>query len=97
MQTWLGTYRDSSMDFPETCRVLSFCQPYASLVVAGRKCCENRTRPTNHRCVLLVHASSHMEQEGVEYLSDELNAAGLDPKNLSTSAIIGTVVEPSHP
>jgi hypothetical protein len=38
-------------------RVLSVRQPYADLILRGVKDVENRSRPTNYRGLLLIHAS----------------------------------------
>lgn len=41
-------------------KVLSVRQPYASLLVKGRKDVENRSRRTNYRGLVLIHASQKM-------------------------------------
>jgi hypothetical protein len=38
-------------------RALTVRQPWASLIVAGIKCVENRTWPCEHRGPLLIHAA----------------------------------------
>lgn len=37
-------------------KALTICQPYAHLIVQGRKTCENRTWPTNYRGPIYIHA-----------------------------------------
>lgn len=41
-------------------KVLSVRQPYASLLVSGEKDVENRSRRTNYRGTVLIHASAKM-------------------------------------
>lgn len=59
-------------------KVLSVRQPYASLLVGGIKDVENRSRRTNFRGTVLIHASAKMhdivgELLGVEWLSGLTN------------------------
>lgn len=77
-----------------TYRVLSVRQPFASLIVSGRKWCENRTWQTRYRGPLLIHASSRVDREAVDELADELAAAGLSTASadLPTSAIVGAAL-----
>lgn len=42
-------------------KALTICQPYAHLIVQGRKTCENRTWPTNYRGLLYIHAGKSRE------------------------------------
>ncbi len=37
-------------------KALTFCQPYAHLIIIGEKRIENRTRQTQHRGPLVIHA-----------------------------------------
>lgn len=37
-------------------KALTICQPYAELIVQGRKTCENRTWPTSYRGLMFIHA-----------------------------------------
>ena len=37
-------------------KALTICQPYAHLIMQGRKTCENRTWATNYRGLLYIHA-----------------------------------------
>ncbi len=52
-------------------KVLSVRQPYASLLVSGEKDVENRSRKTNYRGTILIHASARMH-DVVEKLSGYL-------------------------
>lgn len=52
-------------------KVLSVRQPYASLLIKGIKDVENRSRKTNFRGTLLIHASSK-EHDVVQKLSNYL-------------------------
>lgn len=85
-------------------KVLSVRQPYASLLVKGVKDVENRSRRTNFRGTVLIHASAKMH-DIVEYLGDMvrsgLPAIGIEKDILreadyaesfkKMSAIIGSV------
>jgi hypothetical protein len=48
-------------------KVLSVRQPYASLLVSGKKDVENRSRRTNYRGTVLIHASAK-EHDVISYL-----------------------------
>lgn len=61
---------------------LSLMQPYAELVVLGRKTIELRKWNTKHRGYFYVHASSKTDAESCKGL-------GLDPKRLAHGSIIG--------
>ena len=37
-------------------KALTICQPYAEMIALGEKCIENRTWPTAHRGLLVIHA-----------------------------------------
>ena len=50
-------------------KVLSVRQPYANLICKGKKDVENRSRRTNYRGMLLIHASGKMH-DIVDYLRD---------------------------
>lgn len=65
-------------------RCLSLRQPWASLVVSGRKDVENRSWRTNHRGPLLIHASRTVDR-------DACRERGLDPDSLPTGVILGMV------
>jgi hypothetical protein len=46
-------------------KVLTVRQPWASLIIAGRKDVESRTRYTYHRGRLAIHAGLQIDPEGV--------------------------------
>jgi hypothetical protein len=86
------TTRDSST-FP----ALSIRQPWADLILLGRKDIENRTWRTNFRGTVLIHASQRIDWDGVEMESRYLRRRGrlkATPDDgweydTTTSAIIG--------
>ncbi|NPV68430.1 MAG: ASCH domain-containing protein [Anaerolineae bacterium] len=65
-------------------KTLSIRQPWAELILQGRKTIELRTWRTNYRGPLLIHAGGN-----VEY--DACAAYGLDPEVLVRGALVGTV------
>jgi|SRR5579862_1472300 len=76
-------------------RCLSLRQPWASMVVSGRKDVENRSWRTNYRGPLLIHASRTVDR-------DACRDYGLDPDSLPTGVILGVVTvanctEPEKP
>ena len=69
-------------------RVLSIRQPYADLILCGRKWCENRTWPTNHTGTMYIHASSWDPDARREW-----RAAGHDPaEDLPTGGLTGAII-----
>jgi hypothetical protein len=65
-------------------KALSFRQPWAELVLQGRKTMDLRTYNTHHRGRIAVHASQTVEAERCwEY--------DLNPDNLDAGGIVGTV------
>ncbi len=65
-------------------KALSFRQPWAELVLQGRKTLDLRTYPTHYRGPLAIHASKTIEREAcLKY--------GLDPDALATGGIVGVV------
>ena len=50
-------------------KCLSLRQPYAELVVAGRKTIETRTWKTNFRGKFLIHASKAIDKENCDMLN----------------------------
>lgn len=42
-------------------KALTICQPYAHLIMQGRKTCENRTWATNYRGQLYIHAGKNRQ------------------------------------
>jgi hypothetical protein len=68
-------------------KALTVRQPWAELILLGRKRYELRSWPTRHRGQLLVHAGSSaspMDQENC-------HRAGLDWRPLDRGAIVGVV------
>jgi hypothetical protein len=63
-------------------KCLSLRQPYAELVVAGRKTIETRTWKTNFRGKFLIHASMIIDKESSDVLT-------MDCSKLTKGAIIG--------
>ena len=65
-------------------KALSFRQPWAELILQGRKTVDLRTYPTRYRGPLAIHASKTVEREAcLRY--------GLDPDGLTTGGIVGVV------
>ena len=56
-------------------KCLSLRQPYADLVVTGRKTIETRKWNTNFRGKFLVHASKTIDKEGVALLNIDCSIA----------------------
>lgn len=53
-------------------KALTICQPYAHLILQGRKTCENRTWPTSYRGPLYIHAGKSRQwlcpdEDGKDY------------------------------
>jgi len=65
-------------------KALSFRQPWAELVLQGRKTVDLRTWNTRYRGPLAIYASQTVEKE-------RCRAHGLDPEQLTTGAVIGLV------
>ena len=65
-------------------KALTLRQPFASLVVAGVKDVENRSRPTKYRGVLAIHA-------GLAIDNDAMTAHGHLIDDMPAGALIGTV------
>ena len=59
-------------------KVLSVRQPYASLLVNGIKDVENRSRRTNYRGTVLIHASAKMH-DIIEQLPTKIWLLGANP------------------
>jgi len=66
-------------------KALSIRQPWADLILAGRKKYELRSRRTRFRGRILIHASSRIAQ-------GDVIRANLDRVLLLTGAIIGSVI-----
>ncbi|QQG40160.1 MAG: ASCH domain-containing protein [Candidatus Aenigmatarchaeota archaeon] len=65
-------------------KCLSVKQPYADLILSGRKTIENRHWNAAYRGDLLIHASANVDAEGCKRL-------GIDPAKLAKGAILGKV------
>lgn len=76
-------------------KVLSLLQPWASLVVTGRKKIETRSWDTKHRGPLLIHASAKPFKpiKGMEHLLAHMNESGFfeEVPYMPYGAIIGMV------
>ena len=78
-------------------KALSVRQPYAWLLVAGIKTCENRSWSTNHRGTLGIHASSKpMTKDDWGFLRDvcaeyEIPTPEPDDPLLRAGGIVGAV------
>lgn len=74
-------------------KAISVQQPFASLIVVGAKDIENRSRATNHRGRLLIHASQRIDSEAMRNLADLVAEDGetLDPADFPAGVIIGSV------
>ena len=66
-------------------KCLSLKQPYAELLVSGKKTIELRKWNTNFRGKFLIHASKNVDK-------DRLESLGINHNNLSLGAIIGTAI-----
>jgi activating signal cointegrator 1 len=83
---------------------LSLWQPWATLIIAGRKRVETRGWKTSYRGPLLIHASK--QTAGMKALCDKepfktlLAGLDIDPADLPTGRLLGSVVLseiwPSH-
>ncbi len=65
-------------------KALSFRQPWAELILQGRKTMDLRTYRTEHRGPLAIHASKLVEREACQ-------RHGLDPDELERGGIVGMV------
>jgi hypothetical protein len=65
-------------------KALSFRQPWAELILRGRKTMDLRTYSTTYRGPLAVHASQKVEREAC-------GAHGLAPDTLETGGVVGVV------
>jgi len=63
-------------------KTLSIRQPWAELIIQGRKTLELRTWTVKYRGPLAIHASQTVEREACL-------AHGLDPDQVTTGAVIG--------
>ena len=66
-------------------KCLSLKQPYAELLVSGKKTIELRNWNTSFRGKFLVHASKNIDKERLDFLS-------IDHNKLTRGAIIGSAI-----
>lgn len=78
-------------------KTLSVRQPWASLIVAGVKTIENRSRPTRYRGRVLIHAGRTIDHDGMATVNEAMAEVGSVPSvdEWPTGAIIGcaTIVD----
>ena len=65
-------------------KCLSICQPFAELIVQGKKTIELRKWNTKFRGEFLVHAAKNILEEDCKRMK-------ISPKTVTTGAIIGKV------
>jgi hypothetical protein len=66
-------------------KALTIRQPWAELILRGRKPFELRTWRTNYRGLLVIHAAKKVD-------SGEAKRLGLNPDKLTTSSFVGVAV-----
>ncbi len=64
-------------------KALSLRQPWAELILQGRKTIETRTWRTAHRGVFGLHAAWHVDSEAAARF-------GMEPESLTSGALVGT-------
>lgn len=78
-------------------KTISIRQPWASLIVAGVKAIENRSRPTRYRGRVLIHAGQTIDRDGMAVVNEAMSEVGSIPSvgDWPTGAIIGcaTIVD----
>ncbi|MCB0054954.1 MAG: ASCH domain-containing protein, partial [Caldilinea sp.] len=65
-------------------KALSFRQPWAELILQGRKTVDLRTYNTHHRGRILLHAAQTVEP-------DACRLHGIDPATVATGGFVGAV------
>lgn len=65
-------------------KALSFRQPWAELILQGRKTMDLRTYNTHHRGRILIHAAQTVE-------SDACRLHGMDPSTMAAGTFVGSV------
>ncbi len=70
-------------------RALSIRQPWAWLIVHGRKNIENRTWPTSFRGRFLVHAALIFDHEGYQWVRSEMGVSMPEPACFERGGIVG--------
>lgn len=70
---------------PAAVKALTIRQPWAELILRGRKPFELRSWTTKYRGPLVIHAAARIDAVDARHF-------GLDPEKLVTSAFVGVVV-----
>ncbi len=74
-------------------KALSIWQPRASLIVMGKKQCETRSWPIQHRGKILIHASKKFsEGQKFFYEIDDLEPFAKDLKGLDPAKTLGCLI-----
>lgn len=73
-----------------TIKVLSIRQPWAWLIMTGRKTIENRTWTTHYRGPFYIHAGKEMHERSIESIERQFKIK-VDRRELTMGAIIGRV------
>ena len=68
-------------------KILTVCQPYASLIISGQKRIENRTWRTNYRGPLAIHAGASKKILWTWHCGEDVSL----PYPMPFSAILGVV------
>lgn len=66
-------------------KAISLTQPWASLVIDGRKHIETRSWPTSFRGVVAIHAAKSIDKTACKKF-------GYDPEKIARGAVLGTAV-----
>lgn len=66
-------------------KVLTIKQPWATLIIDGKKCYEFRSWKTTYRGEILIHAGKNIDKEAMERLKKYL------PNNIPLGKILGKV------
>jgi len=70
-------------------KTISIHQPWASLIAAGVKRVENRSRPTRHRGRVLIHAGLRVDDDALAVVDGLIAEAGMAALEWPTGAIVG--------
>jgi hypothetical protein len=82
---WDGNMRKSPKSKNPSIKALTIRQPWAELILRGRKPYELRSWRTNYRGALLIHSAMRMDTEFARKL-------GLNPEKLTAGAFVGVAV-----
>lgn len=74
-----------------TMLALTICEPYATLIILGKKPVENRTWPTQYRGPLLIHAGKSREWLSEDGDTDPRLNYGIPLSQMTFGAILGVV------